>query len=87
MGFNYPIIGFENVHAMYDAFNASERNQVIGFFDFVKGRTTPSRRLEALKQLDFVEFARLYNGSGQAKKYGGLIKDVFDIFHQLTDGK
>ncbi len=86
MGFNYSVIGFPSVHAMYDAFSLDERNQVVGFFDFVKGTTSPSRRVAALQALDFVEFARLYNGSGQAQKYGGLIQSVFDIFHQLTGG-
>jgi hypothetical protein len=85
MGFNYSVIGFNNVHEMFDTFSGSERNQVIGFFEFIKGRSTPSARINALRNLDFVEFARLYNGSGQAEKYGGLIQSVFDIFHALTN--
>ena len=83
MGFNFATCGYESVHQMFDAFSTSERNQVIGFFDFVQGPSTDSRRVLALQQQDFNTFASFYNGPGQAAKYGGLIKSAFDAFHKL----
>jgi N-acetylmuramidase-like protein/SH3 domain-containing protein len=83
MGFNFAACGYESVQQMFDAFSASERNQVIGFFDFVQGPSTNSRRVLALQGQDFNTFASMYNGPGQAAKYGGLIKSAFDAFHQL----
>jgi uncharacterized protein YgiM (DUF1202 family) len=84
MGFNFSVIGFNSVHEMFDAFSKSEREQLLGFFNFVRGRTVPSTRVAALQALDFTAFARQYNGIGQEVKYGGLIQDVYDIFHRLT---
>jgi hypothetical protein len=86
MGFNFAACGFETVHQMFDAFadpKNGERHQVIGFFDFVQGPSTNSRRVLALQQQDFNTFASMYNGPGQAAKYGGLIKSAFDAFHKL----
>ena len=86
MGFNFAACGYESVHQMFEAFSASERNHVIGFFDFVQGPSTNSRRVLALQQQDFNTFASMYNGPGQAAKYGGLIKSAFDAFHKLKGG-
>jgi hypothetical protein len=83
MGFNFATLGFESVQQMFDAFSASERNQIIGFFDFVQGPGANSRRVLALQAMDFNTFASMYNGPGQAAKYGGLIKTSFDAFHKL----
>jgi hypothetical protein len=87
MGFNYAMIGYESVQQMFDAFAASERNQVIAFFDFVQGAGTTSRRIIALQERDFNTFASMYNGPGQAGKYGSLIRNVFDAFHRLKSGQ
>jgi hypothetical protein len=83
MGFNYAACGYESVHQMFDAFSSSERHQIIGFFDFVQGPSTNSRRVIALQNKDFTTFASLYNGPGQATRYGSLIKSVFDAFLKM----
>lgn len=83
MGFNYAALGFESVQQMFDAFAASERNQIVGFFDFVQGPTPNSRRVIAMQQQDFDTFAAMYNGPGQAAKYGGLIRGTVAAFHRL----
>jgi len=83
MGFNFGTLGFESVQQMFDSFAASERNQIIGFFDFVQGPTPNSRRVIALQSKDFDTFASMYNGPGQAAKYGGLIRSAIDAFHKL----
>jgi hypothetical protein len=83
VGFNFTTLGFESVHQMYDAFSASERNQIVGFFDFVQGPASNSRRVQALQARDFNTFAALYNGPGQAARYAGLIQGVYDTFQRL----
>jgi hypothetical protein len=84
VGFNCPTLGFESVHQMFDAFSASERNQIVGFFDFVQGPSRASRRVLALQAGDFTTFASMYNGPGQAAKYGSLMQGLFDTFKRLT---
>ena len=83
VGFNYPSLGFESVQQMFEAFTASERNQIMGLFNFIKGPAANSRRVQALQAQDFVTFASLYNGPGQAAQYGSLMHSLFDAFQRL----
>jgi hypothetical protein len=83
VGFNYAGLGYESVHQMFDAFTSGDRPQIIGFFDFVQGPGRDSRRVLALQAGDFTTFASLYNGPGQAAKYGSLMQSVFDTFRRL----
>ena len=83
VGFNYAALGYESVGQMYDAFSADERNQIVGFFDFVQGPASTSRRVLALQDHDFTTFAALYNGPGQAAKYGSLMQGLFDTFNLI----
>ena len=53
---------------MFENFNSDVRHQIFGIFDFM----TEAMRA-ALAKRQFVEFAKGYNGSGQAKVYGDLI--------------
>jgi hypothetical protein len=83
MSFNYATLGYDTVQQMFDAFSASERDQILGFFAFIRGRTSESRRIAALQALDFVTFAQLYNGAGQAVQYGAAIQSAYDTFYKL----
>jgi hypothetical protein len=83
VGFNHAALGYESVHQMFDAFSADERNQIVGFFDFVQGPSRDSRRVLALQAGDFTTFASMYNGPGQAAKYGSLMQGLFDTFQRL----
>lgn len=85
MGFNYAAIGYESVHAMFDAFSTGMRQQIIGFFDFVKEPVTDTRRLVALQRRDFETFASLYNGPGQAALYSSIIQNLHDTFTRLRN--
>lgn len=87
MGFNYAALGYESVQEMFEAFSASERNQILGFFDFIKGSLANSRPIQALQQQDFNTFAAFYNGPGQAALYGGLIESRIQLFHSLRAGE
>lgn len=83
MGFNFSGIGYESVQQMFDAFASGDRAQIIGFFDFVQGPSTNSRRVLALQANDFNTFASMYNGPGQAATYGGLIQNMLNAFHKI----
>jgi hypothetical protein len=49
----------------------------------IKGPGANLRRVLALQAHDFVTFASLYNGPGQAAQYGSLIQSLFDSFQRL----
>lgn len=83
MGFNYSIIGYSTVHDMFTAFSTSERDQVIGFFDFIQGVLPGGGAIQALQKLDYKGFATSYNGSGQADYYANLMKTANDAFTAL----
>jgi hypothetical protein len=81
MGSNYADAGFESVQQMFDLFSGSERRQIIGFFDFLQG--TGTRKVLALQQLDFLRFAELYNGPGDAAAYSARIGGMYETFQRL----
>ena len=81
MGFNNRAIGYASPDAMFAAFAADEKYQLLGFFNFVKN---DQRQINALRNRDFAGFARIYNGPGQPDFYGGLIKGVVDGFGVLA---
>jgi hypothetical protein len=83
MGFNFASIGYNSVEEMFDAFSADERIQLIGFFDFVRGKCAASKQVEALRAKDFASFAAQYNGGGQVELYCGRIQSYYDAFHTL----
>ncbi len=83
MGFNHHTVGFESVLDMFNSFSESESNQIIGFFDFVKGPGSESRKMTALKRQDFETFASLYNGPSNASRYGSIIQALYDGFVRL----
>jgi hypothetical protein len=77
MGFNHTVIGYPDVQSMFESF-ASERYQLLGLFDFLDGEM-----LAALRRQDFIRFASLYNGRGQAEEYGRRIRDHYEVFQAL----
>ncbi len=78
MGFHYARLGYASVQAMFDDFGRDMRAQIAGFFAFLD-----RRMLRALQREDFTAFARAYNGSGQAEKYGKWIRKYYDAFRSL----
>ncbi len=80
LGSNHRAIGYASPDAMFAAFTADEKFQLLGFFNFVKN---DQRQIAALQNRDYVGFARIYNGPGQPDFYGGLIKGVVDGFATL----
>jgi hypothetical protein len=79
MGFNYSMIGFADVHAMFRAFEASIAHQIAGFFRFVEAR----RLVEAARSGDLRAFAAGYNGPGQADAYADILRTYIAALGQL----
>jgi hypothetical protein len=83
MGFNYNVIGYASVQDMFAAFARSDRDQVIGFFDFIQGVLPNAGAIKVLQAKNFLQFATIYNGSGQAPTYAGLISSGNNAFNAL----
>ena len=81
LGSNFGVLGFASVQDMFNAFVASERNQVVAFFDFLQGNGPAA--VNALQTRDFRTIASIYNGPGQADSYGGLIAGHYNNFVAL----
>jgi hypothetical protein len=83
LGSNHAEAGFESVNQMFDAFARSEKRQIVAFFDFLQGTSTQPRKILALQKRDFLRFAELYNGPGNATVYGAKIEALYDTFQRL----
>jgi hypothetical protein len=79
MGFNHEDIGYSTVQAMFQAFQSDPRSQIQGFFDFVRAKGA----VEAMRDQNFFEFAKLYNGAGQAADYETIIRNRLALFQSL----
>ena len=78
-------LGYATSRQMYDAFQASERWQVIGFFDFCR-RTKQGQLVAFLRARDWQKFAYYYNGKGQVAKYGGHLTDAYQAAQAIAVG-
>jgi uncharacterized protein YgiM (DUF1202 family) len=78
MGFHYERLGYQSVEEMFDSFSSDIRAQINGLFDFFS-----SSMIVKLSDLDFVGFAKGYNGDGQKEKYGSWIQSHYNAFKQL----
>jgi hypothetical protein len=79
MGFNHRDVGYATVQAMFDAFNADARYQVLAFFDYVQRRVG----VEALRQRDYTTIALRYNGDGQVPFYRARMQEAVAQFEAL----
>ncbi len=75
LGSNSSIIGYDNVQEMFDNFNKDIRYHIFALFDFFS-----PRMIKYLKKREFVNFAKYYNGRGQARRYGKFIQDYYEAF-------
>jgi peptidoglycan hydrolase-like protein with peptidoglycan-binding domain len=82
---HYSLIGYRTPREMYDAFQASERSHVLGFFDFCQ-QTAKEKGglLPYLRSKDFRNFAYYYNGSGQVDYYSRMIQEAYNEARQLS---
>lgn len=82
LGSNFAALGYGSAHEMFAAFAISERWHVCGFFDFCQGHGL----LEALRQGDWHQFAKIYNGPGQADVYAERINAAYQASSALLQG-
>jgi hypothetical protein len=85
LGSNFKRVGFATVNEMFKAFNDRENGeswQLIAMFKFIENDPY-NRGLPALRNEDFVAFATMYNGSGQAQTYANLIGERTLILRRL----
>jgi LysM repeat protein len=66
MGYNHAAAGYPDVQSFVKAMSSSEAAQLRAFGSFLKSNPA---MLEALKNHDWTEFARRYNGAGFAKNH------------------
>jgi hypothetical protein len=83
LGSNYAGAGFESVDRMFEAFSESEQRQIVAFFDFLEGTETQPHKVLALQRLDFMRFAKLYNGPANAAVYSARIAAMYQTFQRL----
>jgi hypothetical protein len=67
---NHGMLGYSTPREMYDAFQASESAHVLGFFDYCAQRDL----FRCLQAKRWTDFARYYNGPGNAPEYGKRIE-------------
>lgn len=86
MGFNYRLIGYSSPQQMYDAFQAGERAHVLGFFDFCRHRKAPRKGdlMRYLRAHKWIDFARFYNGPGNAEKYADRIQNAYHHAQEIV---
>jgi SH3-like domain-containing protein len=75
LGSNSKLIGYETVQEMFNNFNKDIRYHVFALFDFFS-----PRMIKSLRDKDFVDFAKYYNGQGQSVRYGKFIQDYYEAF-------
>ena len=84
MGFNFAAIGYESPGAMLKAFEDSEDAHVKGLFDFIR---SDRRMVEGIKSGRYQDFARVYNGPGQAHQYASIISGYISRYRKLVRGE
>lgn len=83
MGFNFARLGYDNVQRMFEAFSRSAHAQLLAMFDFVKGPNETSQAIQALRSNDYLTFAGIYNGAGNATVYAEIISNYVKVFARL----
>ena len=84
MGFNAQRIGYANAREMYEAFDASLKAQLAGFFSFVR---TSRVLLNAARSRQWGTFAYHYNGSGYAANaYDKKMAHAYTAYKKVTAG-
>lgn len=75
LGSNAKLIGYDSVQEMFENFNKDIRYHIFALFDFFS-----PRMVKYLRNREFVNFAKYYNGQGQARRYGKFIQDYYEAF-------
>lgn len=84
MGFNHRTLGYTSVQEMFDSMAVSLPAQLDGMFAYIEASNTC---MTGLRRGDYVQFARGYNGPGQAEHYGALISAAAAAYARVTRGR
>lgn len=84
MGFNYKTLGYASVQDMFESMSVSLPSQLDGMFAYIQASRTC---MAGLQSGNYVQFARGYNGSGQAEHYGALISAAAAAYARVTRGR
>lgn len=79
MGFNHAAVGYATPQAMLQDFERDAGAQLRTLFRFMEVNAL----VEAVRRQDYRQFARVYNGTGQADHYAGLMHDYAAAFADL----
>lgn len=85
-GYLHKDLGYAAVEEMFDAFAASEANQLRGLFALIAGHDGASEAIQALRTQDFETFARIYNGEAQGMKYAEMLRAMVPYFDEIRAG-
>ena len=83
MGFNAGRVGFASSVELARSYNASERSQISGIFEFIRANHLET----AIRTDDYLTLATRYNGSGQAANYAANISANATAYQLVTAGK
>jgi len=84
MGFNFQTLGYASVQDMFDSMAGSLPSQLDGMFAFIQANRTC---MAGLRSGNYTQFARGYNGPGQAETYGSLISNAAASYARVTRGR
>ncbi len=82
LGSNHDRLGYSSAQELFAAFAKSERWHVCGFFDFCQSHGL----LEVLRKCEWHQFAKIYNGPGQADVYAERINNAHGASLALLKG-
>lgn len=78
MGYHWKLLGFNSVYELVDKMKTSERGQLECFVRFIKANPN---LLKAIREDDWVAFAKGYNGANyRANKYDEKLAAAFKMF-------
>jgi hypothetical protein len=86
LGSNYKHLGYASAAQMYDAWQASERAHVLGFFDFCRNYPAPKAGdfIQYIKDKNWAQFTRYYNGTLQIPTYTAWFTEAYNEALQLA---
>ena len=79
MGFNHQTVGYTTVQEMFSAFCSDVRHQLTSLFRFME----VNGLVDAVRRGDYLTFARVYNGPGQAEFYKSRIEACLATYQAL----
>jgi len=84
MGFNYDLLGYSSAQSMFQAFAASDRSQLLSWFDLIAGPDADSREIRALRAGNLEGFAALHFGCAEAAPQARRLREAVAAFRRLN---